>query len=90
MKNEQLPALDAPVKGEAAAGAVQQDAGADRRLAERLGGPIVAYWNGARGSVCRSDVVALYHVLQQARRAGDDLPVPEVGRRQRPGQPAAG
>jgi len=28
-----------------------------------LGGPLVAYWNGARGSVCESDVVALYDVL---------------------------
>jgi hypothetical protein len=35
------------------------------RLADRLGGPLVAYWNGPRGSVCHNDVVALYHVLER-------------------------
>ncbi|QPF76345.1 hypothetical protein G8A07_00130 [Roseateles sp. DAIF2] len=33
------------------------------RLAEQLGGPVVAYWNGARGAVCHNDVVALHEVL---------------------------
>lgn len=32
-------------------------------LSQRLGGPLVAYWNGSRGSVCHSDVVALYDLL---------------------------
>ncbi|MBU1357724.1 MAG: hypothetical protein KKC79_09530 [Gammaproteobacteria bacterium] len=35
------------------------------KLSSRLGGPVVAYWNGPRGSVCQSDVVALYHVLER-------------------------
>lgn len=35
------------------------------QLAQRLGGPVIAYWNGSRGSVCHSDVVALHHVLQR-------------------------
>ncbi len=33
------------------------------QIAERLGGPLVTYWNNPRGSVCHSDVVALYDVL---------------------------
>ena len=33
------------------------------QLAERLGGPLMTYWNNPRGSVCHSDVVALYDVL---------------------------
>ena len=33
------------------------------KLADNLGGPLVAYWNNPRGSVCHSDVVALYDVL---------------------------
>jgi Serine dehydrogenase proteinase len=32
-------------------------------LSDRLGGPLIAYWNGSRGSVCHNDVVALYDVL---------------------------
>lgn len=38
------------------------------QLAERLGGPIVSYWNNPRGSVCHSDVVALYDVLGRLGR----------------------
>jgi hypothetical protein len=34
-----------------------------RQMAQVLGGPVVAYWNNPRGSVCHSDVVALYDVL---------------------------
>lgn len=34
-------------------------------VAQRVGGPVVAYWNNPRGSVCHSDVVALYAVLGQ-------------------------
>lgn len=30
-----------------------------------LGGPLVTYWNNPRGSVCSSDVVALYEVLER-------------------------
>lgn len=33
------------------------------QLSEQLGGPVVSYWNNPRGSVCQSDVVALYDVL---------------------------
>lgn len=33
------------------------------QLSEQLGGPVVSYWNNPRGSVCHSDVVALYDVL---------------------------
>jgi hypothetical protein len=33
------------------------------KVADRLGGPLVAYWNNPRGQVCHSDVVALYDVL---------------------------
>jgi len=33
------------------------------QLRERLGGPVIAYWNNPRGSVCHSDVVALYDVV---------------------------
>ncbi len=36
-----------------------------RALAERLGGPLVTYWNNPRGSVCGSDVLALYDVLHR-------------------------
>jgi Serine dehydrogenase proteinase len=32
-------------------------------LSQQLGGPLIAYWNGSRGSVCHNDVVALYDVL---------------------------
>lgn len=32
-------------------------------LERDLGGPLIAYWNGSRGSVCHNDVVALYDVL---------------------------
>jgi hypothetical protein len=33
------------------------------QLSEKLGAPLVAYWNGDRGSVCHNDVIALYEVL---------------------------
>lgn len=35
------------------------------RLRAALGGPVVAYWNGPRGAVCHSDVVALDDVLSR-------------------------
>ena len=38
------------------------------KLADRLGGPLVAYWNNPRGSVCHSDVLALYDVLGRIGR----------------------
>jgi len=67
MRNETLPAPDVQVRV-----AVKQPpvlfGGTQAliaRLADRLGGPLVAYWNGPRGSVCRSDVVALHHVLER-------------------------
>lgn len=39
-----------------------------RRLGQLLGGPLVAYWNNPRGSVCGSDVVALHDVLDRLGR----------------------
>jgi hypothetical protein len=33
------------------------------QLAQRLGGPVLAYWNNPRGEVCHSDVIALHNVL---------------------------
>jgi len=38
------------------------------KLSERLGGPLVSYWNNPRGSVCHSDVLALYDVLGRLGR----------------------
>lgn len=66
MKNEQLPALDLKVKQPPVLfGKTQALIG---QLAARLGGPLVAYWNGPRGSVCHNDVVALHHVLDRLGR----------------------
>lgn len=36
------------------------------RLERQLGGPCLAYWNGARGSICQDDVVAFFELLQDA------------------------
>jgi len=33
------------------------------KITSLLGGPLIAYWNNPRGSVCHSDVVALYEIL---------------------------
>lgn len=33
------------------------------QLTAILGGPVITYWNSPRGSVCQSDVVALYEIL---------------------------
>ena len=33
------------------------------QLTTILGGPVITYWNSPRGSVCQTDVVALYEVL---------------------------
>ncbi|MGE3346380.1 MAG: hypothetical protein AB7I35_02980 [Ramlibacter sp.] len=38
------------------------------QLGDCLGGPVVSYWNNPRGSVCQSDVVALYDVLARLGR----------------------
>jgi hypothetical protein len=38
------------------------------QLEASLGGPVVSYWNNPRGSVCQSDVVALYDVLARLGR----------------------
>lgn len=35
------------------------------RLSSTLGGPLIAYWNNPRGSICGSDVVALYSLLEK-------------------------
>ena len=61
MKNETLPALEVPVKQPPVL--FSQTQSLIQRLATKLGGPLVTYWNGPRGSVCHNDVVALYHVL---------------------------
>jgi ClpP class serine protease len=34
------------------------------RIEAQLGGKLITYWNNPRGSVCHSDVVALYELLQ--------------------------
>jgi len=36
-----------------------------QRISELLGGPVISYWNNPRGSVCHSDVVALYEILDR-------------------------
>jgi len=66
MKNEQLPIIDIKVKQPPVLFTKTQALIA--RLAQRLGGPLVAYWNGPRGSVCHTDVVALYRVLERLGR----------------------
>jgi hypothetical protein len=63
MKNEQLPAVEIKVKQPPVLFTKTQALIA--KLSHQLGGPLVAYWNGARGSVCHNDVVALYHVLER-------------------------
>lgn len=35
------------------------------QLSALLGGPVITYWNNPRGSVCASDVIALYEILEQ-------------------------
>lgn len=35
------------------------------KLESRLGGRVVTYWNGFRGSVCHSDVVGFYELLEE-------------------------
>ncbi|HEY9066500.1 MAG TPA: hypothetical protein VIO33_16085 [Burkholderiaceae bacterium] len=66
MKNEQLPAIEIKVKQPPVLFGKTQALIA--QLAGCLGGPVVAYWNGPRGSVCHSDVIALYHVLGRLGR----------------------
>jgi hypothetical protein len=61
MKNDQLTAVEISVKQPPVLFGKTQ--ALISTLSQRLGGPLVAYWNGSRGSVCHSDVVALYHVL---------------------------
>ena len=38
------------------------------KIAESLGGPLIAYWNNPMGSVCQNDVVALYELLESQGR----------------------
>lgn len=66
MKNETLPAVEVPVKQPPVLFSRTQ--ALIQRLTDRLGGPLVTYWNGPRGSVCHNDVVALYHVLESLGR----------------------
>lgn len=35
------------------------------KISEALGGPLIAYWNNPRGSVCPNDVIALYEILER-------------------------
>ena len=35
------------------------------KLSEKLGGPLITYWNNQRGSVCANDVIALYNILEK-------------------------
>jgi hypothetical protein len=35
-----------------------------KTIEERLGGKLITYWNGARGSVCNNDVTAFYKLLE--------------------------
>jgi ClpP class serine protease len=35
------------------------------QLSRLLGGPLIAYWNNSRGSVCQNDVIALYAILEK-------------------------
>lgn len=35
------------------------------KLTGLLGGPLIAYWNNPRGSVCQNDVIALYAILEK-------------------------
>lgn len=65
MKNEQLPPIKVEVKVKQPPVLFGRTQSLIGKLAERLGGPLVAYWNGSRGSVCRSDVVALCDVLER-------------------------
>jgi len=39
-----------------------------KSLSAQLGGPLISYWNGSRGSVCSNDVVALHDVLVRLGR----------------------
>jgi hypothetical protein len=63
MKIEQLPEVKIKIKQPPVL--FSQTQALLGKLSARLGGPIVAYWNGSRGSVCHSDVIALYYVLEQ-------------------------
>lgn len=38
------------------------------RLEKLLGGPVINYWNGSRGSICHNDVVAFYEMLETVGR----------------------
>lgn len=38
------------------------------RVEERLGAPVLVYWNSAGGSVCDNDVLGLYELLHHAKR----------------------
>lgn len=35
------------------------------KLAKRLDGPVVTYWNNPRGAVCHNDVIAIYALLEE-------------------------
>jgi len=66
MKQENLPTLEMQVKQPPVLFTRTQ--ALIGQLAERLDGPVVTYWNGPRGAVRHSDVVALYHVLERLGR----------------------
>jgi hypothetical protein len=66
MKNENIEILAPKVKQPPVLFAKTQARLA--ALAQALGGPVISYWNNPRGSVCHSDVVALYDVLGRLPR----------------------
>jgi len=41
-----------------------------KRLAIKLGEPVLTYWNSTKGSICQNDVVGLYALLRNTGRLG--------------------
>ena len=55
---ERKPAVEPPVLFERTQQIVD-------RLEERLGEPLITYWNSSKGSICQNDVAGLYGLLQR-------------------------
>jgi len=60
-----MESAEKPVKVKQPPVLFRETQAAIRRLSELLGGPVIAYWNNPRGSVCSNDVVALHNILEQ-------------------------
>ncbi|HRJ10192.1 MAG TPA: hypothetical protein PK490_19250 [Prosthecobacter sp.] len=64
------PKKSAPAKAAPAPGFKQPPVLFDKtqamiqKIEKRLGGKLVTYWNGSRGSVCHNDVTALFRLLE--------------------------